>query len=258
MEFNLENGYMSFDSGSYQWRTHIQAILIRDNSQIAFLSANCRAERVYDSATKNQEIIGKRFAEISLIKSWAGDFVIRSGAAVSHPFHKKMTALMHKSLYRGTITTRSEKIEITKISFADMLLRLRNGLIDSPYYMSVTYTLQSHTYEIICRCPYINFSNATETSGAFIQPISGYVLVEDLNTFYIAYIVLYINESGVQSAEIVKRIPVDILSLKQAVGGRFFRFFLSIFTPLKFLFMTDEFAETKNIHADVKFFQYNA
>lgn len=250
---DLMNGSMTMGLNiDNAWKTYIEAALFSDKEK-AFLSTNCRVEHIRESG----DLIGRRFAEFSVISTSNKDWIIRSGAGIWHPFHRKICERIH---YQETLIGTEvfcKDVDVIIMTFEKLYEYLTDRKNDNHLYMKIAYVYNEEYFEIICPCRYTNYANSTlhkENGKKYIQPISGYVLFKHDNKYYHAYVVAYVDDSGTRNCEVVLRVPSYLIDLKRKVGGVSISILSKIFRPFKRLLITDEFSHVIKLDAEVSFF----
>lgn len=226
-------------------------MLVKNDKDKAFLATNCRAEEV----TNDGNIFGGKFADVSIVKGFDEDHVIRDGVGIYHPFRRLQMEKLHYHKYEGGVRVVGKDRNIKIWDVKDVLQALQNGCEGNYFYWSIKYSNNGNKYELTTLCRYINFSRAGTAAG-YIQPISGYTIYNDGKRFYISYVVANITMDGKVNAEILNRVPVYMFDTKRAISGRSVKLLGALFSPLKSWFMTDEFCESIKIDADICIFTY--
>jgi hypothetical protein len=258
-KLDLKNGYLQMGWQKHEsqpniWQTFIECMLIRNGTDKAFLATNCRAE----SVSGDGPIFGGRQTEVSIVKGWDKDYIIRAGAGIYYPFENELSEMAHYWQYDGGVNLVGEERPIKVWAVEDVLKVLREGCENNFFYWSIKYDYNGCNYELITLCKYINFP-AIQAKSEYIQPISGYVIFEDQDRFCIAYICAHISNAGKISVEILKRKPIYLFDTKVGIASRYIRLLRSVFAlvPFKQLFFTDEFSERIKIDdAEVAIFTY--
>lgn len=94
--FDLKNGYlqMGWECENTQgnlWQTFIESMLIKNGEENAFLATNCRAENIVSEG----KIFGGKLADVSVIKGWDKNLIIRAGPGLYHPFRPGQSKTFH-------------------------------------------------------------------------------------------------------------------------------------------------------------------
>jgi len=226
-------------------------MLVKNDKEQAFLATNCRAENV----TSDGNIFDGKLADVSVVKGFNEDHIIRDGVGIYHPFRSRQMEKLHYQQYGGGIRVVGKDRNIKIWDVKDVLHALQNGCEDNYFYWSIKYSNNGNKYELITLCRYINFSR-TGAAEEYIQPISGRTMYNDGKRFYISYVVANITTDGKVNAEILNRVPVYIFDTKKAISGRSVKLLGALFSPLKKWFMTDEFCHRIKIDAEISFFTY--
>ncbi len=233
------------------WQTFIECILIKNNTEMAFLATNCRAENVVSEGP----IFGGKLADASVIKGWDKDIIIRAGVGIYHPFRIGLSEKVHYGEYNGGVKVILNKRPVKVWAVEEVTKTLQEGRENNFFYWSIKYTNNGDNYELITLCKYINFSPIQSNNG-YIQVISGYVISEDCERFFISYVCANITNEDKVNAEILKRTPIYIFDAKLGFCGRGTQLLGSMFLPLKWLFLTDEFCESTKVDAEIAIFTY--
>ena len=233
------------------WQTFIESMLIKNGEENAFLATNCRAENIVSEG----KIFGGKLADVSVIKGWDKNLIIRAGPGLYHPFRPGQSKTFHCAKFEYGVKVVGNETKIRKWSFDEVYRELQEGILGNDLFWKVKYKYHGDDYEIISSLRYINFSRSA-SQQKYIQPISGYVLFEDSEIFFIACLAANILPSGKVNAEILKRIPINLFDTKEFIGGLSIRLLRILSIPLKWLFLTDEFADSVKIDATVEFFTY--
>jgi hypothetical protein len=255
-KLDLKNGYLQMgwqDQGRQTniWQTFIECMLIRNETDKAFLATNCRAESVSDEIP----IFGGRQADVSIVKGWDENHIIRAGAGIYYPFRSYLSETAHYWEYNGGVKVVGKERPVKVWTVEEVLKVLREGYDNNFFYWSIKYDYNGYSYELITLCKYINFPANQEDSG-YIQPISGYVLFEDQDTFFIAYVSAHIKSDRKISVEILKRKPIYLFDTKVDRVSYYTRLLRFALAPLKQLFLIDEFSERIKLSAEVSIFTY--
>jgi len=261
--FDLENSYMVMGGeAANNWQTGLECVLtkvIGDNDkQISWLSHECRAETISPNIFNP---IGNY--EFVVLKGWNEDICIRSGS-YNYGFNP-----IRNFLGKAAETTYETRGEATKVfcqtrkartlSFEESLEFLHNKDKEktNKIYMLIEYEIGSCKYELYAPCKYINYPSSL-MGEKYLQPITGYVIFEDNNKFYMSYVAAHLREDGTKSVEFRVREMTTFINTK-AKGSRLFPIFkLLDFIFLRFFFVTDDFTKIKRmLNAKCTLFIYN-
>ena len=132
------------------------------------------------------------------ISTWSGNYIFGNGSSL----RKKSP----KFQMRGTNNqhfVNCEEVNAKGISFDEVLRNLQS---DCSYgfrrlYTELTYTHLGVTYRLYTPCRYLNFPNPELEKKKYLQPISGYVLLEEEEQFYLAYVVSHIADGETKSIQ---------------------------------------------------------
>ena len=211
---DLQDGYIILnDDGSNRWWTGIQCVLARrthgdGDEQRAYLSHECRAESVTEdpfSHTGDYEYVG--------ITTWSGNYAIRSGHKLlgSDPSKPDGAAPSYETIDMPMRVSTADR-DVRPAPFDEVLQMLRSDF-EGGYrtmHMAITYRQQNHDYTLYVPCRYINFPHPNETTKNYLQPISGYVVYERDERFFIAYVVCHIADGLVKSLQFKLRERVTL------------------------------------------------
>jgi hypothetical protein len=269
---DLAGGFIvnGFDKAN-RWQTFIEAALCRRDAdgetRWAYLSTPCRAEFVTE-----QRIFGERYAEVVRAHTWDGTFTMRSGAALYrlNPWRNRRpgaipagaaASRLHYSPSEARDLVNCDAVTATEVAYADLLASLQGPVDgrDNRLYFQVAWREGERAYDLFAPCRYINFPNPeTAPDESYVQPISGYVLVESEGLFRVAYVSAHVTPAGTRRAEICTRQPISYLETKKRTVRPSLMPALRLLDRLIFgrLFITDEFCGIRSIAADCRFYRY--
>ena len=261
---DIKNGFIvnGYESAN-RWQTFIESCLIKvedGEESTSYLSTKCRAEYV-----SSQEIFAAPYYEYSLAHTWNGPIVMRSGAAV---YRRKPSGFLRYGASDVACEIRAPTVSVKPIEFDDLLGKLRSDKDhrDNFIYMQVEWAIGGILYKLICPCGYLNFPHPNQVDERYLQPISGDVLVENENRFYLAYVSSHVTASGAERTELILKDRVSLFRLKLWASDhessrplvRFARWSLNLVTsPFAFFLTTDEFCRVIAIDAKCTFFTYS-
>ncbi len=250
-----------------RWQTFIEAALCRRDadgeSRWAYLSTPCRAEFVAE-----QRIFGERYAEVIRAHTWDGTYTLRSGAALyrMNPLRNRRpdggpASRLHYSHSEPRDLVKCDTVAATEIAYGDLLASLQGSVEgrDNRIYFCITWQDGPISYDLYAPCRYINFPNpeiAAEES--YLQPISGYVIVESDGCFRVAYISVLVTPDGISRTEICSRQPISYLETKKQTVRPSLMPFLRLLDRMIFgrLFITDEFCGIRSVSAECRFYRH--
>ena len=255
---DLENGFIinGYDIPN-RWRTNVECVLERRGEgrdrQFSYLSNECRAESV--SGT----IFDGRLYESCVLTTWDGIFNLRHGS-YTHGFNpaKNATRRMPESPYEDSgLTTfvRCAERPVHLLSFEEAFAFFCDGPSNN-IYMRVDYELGGFEYSLYAPCRYTNYPNVDLISERYLQPISGYVIVELDDRFYMAYVAAHVKEDVTEATEFICRDRLSFVQTKPKTGSVFWLFSLLDKVLLKRVFVTDEFHRVLRVDGDCTFFTY--
>ena len=201
---DLENGFMILNHNTAnRWQTNIEAVLVKeagaknrdgsdDQDQYSYLSHECRSENVGEDPFDHADAL---YVGIS---TWSGNLVFGSGSSIwrkSPKFQMRGTNNQH--------VVNCEEVNAKFVSFDEVLRNLQS---DCSYgfrrlYTELIYTHLGVTYRLYTPCRYLNFPNPELEKKKYLQPISGYVLLEEEEQFYLAYVVAHIADGETKSIQ---------------------------------------------------------
>ena len=198
---DLENGYMVMGyNQANRWQTNIESVLAKKDSngdsQYAYMSHECRGEDV------SPNIFGSRNYEFLVIKTWKGNYNLRSGSYNFgfNPFQNfaKRSPLTVYEKTEAEVVVRCDNREASYLSVDETLDMLQHETPNknNKLYMEVSYFLNGSNYIVYAPCRYTNFPNPNNNDGKYIQPISGYILFEDEERFHTSYLAIHVTDQG--------------------------------------------------------------
>lgn len=211
---DLKEGYIILnDDESNRWWTGIECVLAKQShgsaaQQRAYLSHECRAELVNEDPFGHPgeyEYVG--------MATWMGNYAFRSG-------HQLVGS--DRTDPGGTAPT-CEKIdmpmrvegvdrEVEPLAFTEVVEMLRSDFKNGYklMHMAITYRQGEHDYTLYAPCRYINFPNPNKPDVKYLQPISGYVIYEKGERFFIAYVVCHIADGHVKALQFKVREAITL------------------------------------------------
>ena len=213
---DLHSGFMMMGyDGSNRWQTAVECVLARRvpgqaEEQYAYLSHECRAERVCDDPFGHPgeyEYVG--------ISTWAGNYAMRSGPALagvrSAPRPGDDVKDFSYEQIAGKTAVFCDRNEAQRLSFEQVKHLLQTDFEDGyrKLYVAVSFRQGANEYTLYAPARYINFPHPTETDRSYLQPISGYVLYEKDERFFTAYVVAYIEEGQTRGLQFKVRDTVS-------------------------------------------------
>jgi hypothetical protein len=193
-----------------RWQSFIESCLIKTENgsdKHAFLATPCRGEHV-----SSQSIFSPDYYEYAVAYTWDGPIQIKTGAGLHHSFLKRIRSY-GPARNNGSVETRN--VSVKRHDFDNILAVLQSQETkDNFIYMQVEWTANGCSYKLICPCRYINFSHV-KNDKPYIQPISGNVLVEIDNRFYLAYVSVHVTEHGTERTELNLKEHVSLFNLKR-------------------------------------------
>ena len=252
---DLENGYMVIGAGridgNNRWQTSVECILARINGhnekQYAWLSHECRSESV------SPDIFDYQNYEFVVVKGWNGTVNLRSGS-YNYGFNPirnylgKVPETTHEISDIGVeVYCKPRKAKVLGFDEALEFFQKEDESKSNKIYMLVEYETGSHKYELYAPCRYTNYPQSTK-NGKYFQPISGYVLFEDQERFYLSYVAAHIREDGTKAVEFRVREMTSFINTKNN-GSRLYPVFkLLDFLLLRFFLVMDDFTRIEKFH----------
>ena len=261
--FDLENGHLVIGSAqSNFWQTGVECVLARtigqDEKQYAWLSHECRAESV------SPDIFGShQNYEFVVIKAWNGHVCLRSGSSsygfnpIQYFLNKAPESTYTTSDGEG-VKTNCKMRKVRMLSFAEALDFFQKEDEDktNKIYMLIEYEIGSCKYELYAPCRYTNYPPSLRDEK-YLQPISGYVLFEDRDKFYMSYVAAHIREDETKSVEFRVREMTSFINTKNRDSRLYPIFKLLDFLFLRFFFVMDDFTRVERFHnAECTLFVY--
>ena len=262
---DLQDGFMvlNYDKNN-RWQTGIECVLERrkndEELERTYLSHECRAEAVNDdpfSHPGNHEFV--------CISTWTGNYILRSGSSL-YGFNPIKN--LRKKYYKKTYQRVNNKFfvscndrNVQYLTFDEVITFLQQNF-DSGYktlYMELTFRQFGCKYVLYAPCRYINFPNPNYKTRKYLQPISGYVVYEKHDKFFISYVVSHVADGFTKAIQFRIRDQVDFIETKNH-SSRMFRFF-HVLNKVFFsaFFVTDDFCRIAKINdkeIQCKFFCY--
>ena len=264
---DIKNGFIvnGYESAN-RWQTSIESCLIKvedGEESTAYLSTQCRAEYV-----SPQGIFSPSYYEYALAHTWHGPIVMRSGPAIYRLFQGKASESRRYAAVNMEREICAPKVLAQTIEFDDLLDKLQsdNNHRDNFIYMQVEWIIGDVSYKLICPCRYTNFPHPKQNDERYIQPISGNVLVENENRFYLAYVSTHVRANGAERTELILKDRVSLFRLKHWTLYRrrtkpfvlLAHWFIRLVTvPFSLFFITDEYWRVLSLDAKCTFFTYN-
>lgn len=216
---DIQDGFMVLNHDrKNRWTTPIECLLVRkkdgENESRSYLGHECRAELVGEDPFSHP---GGNYEHVSLC-TWAGNYYIRSGFySLGFKLSRKHSRKYSKETYqkidfdfRVSCTDR----EVHYLPFEDLISLLQKDFIGGyrKIYMEITFQQSGFIYKVYTLCRYINFPNPEKEkvrnqkrhkyeNENYLQPISGYVLYEDNDHFYVAYVVAFVLDGVAKSVQ---------------------------------------------------------
>ena len=201
---DFENGFMMLNHNTANlWQTRVEAVLVKeaggdsrdssdDQDKYSYLSHECRAEDVSEDPFREGDYL---YVGVS---TYSGDCLFGNGSSLrrkSPKFQMRGTNNQH--------FVNCEEVNAKFISFDEVLRNLQS---DCSYgfrrlYTELIYTHLGVTYRLYTPCRYLNFPNPELEKKKYLQPISGYVLFEEEEQFYLAYVVAHIADGETKSIQ---------------------------------------------------------
>ena len=181
-----------------RWQTRIEAVLTRqvagreEDEQYSYLSHECRSEDVSEDPFQHED------SEYLGISTWDGNYILGAGSSLfrkNPKFYPRKTDNIH-------LVTCPPR-QATFLNFDDVLDSLqtdcKNGYTN--LYVKFEYQIGKSKYKIYTPCRYLNFPNPRKQLKRYLQPICGYVLFEQDDKFYLAYVVAYIEAGATKTIQ---------------------------------------------------------
>ena len=253
--FDLENSHIVIGSGHEdtinRWQTSVECVLSRTNShdekQYAWLSHECRSEHL------SPHIFDDEYYEFVVVKGWNGTVYLRGGS-YNYGFNPIKNFLgeapqtTHENGDLGVEVYCKER-KARKLGFDEALefFQKEDENKTNKIYMAVEYEKGSHKYELLAPCRYTNYPHSSKNEK-YLQPISGYVLFEDQERFFLSYVAAHIRKDGTKSIEFRVREMTSFINTKNKRSRLYRVFKLLDFLFLRFFFVTDDFTRTEKVH----------
>jgi len=248
---DLETGFMILNHDrDNRWQTPIEAILSKtteDNrKEFAYLSHECRSENVDEDpfAHEDSEFLG--------ISTWSGNYLMGSGSSLFKQNPKFMTRKT-KASYFVSCEPRTANF----IDFDNVLSFLQTdcAINYKPLHMELSFNSSGTRYKLYSRCRYLNFPNPNLTNQRYLQPISGYVLYEEAETFYLAYVVCYMRSGLTKTIQFRLSEQIDYFKTINHPGAML-RSFLRCIPPLLYTRGFRRVAKFTSPEVECRFFVY--
>ncbi len=234
------------------WQTPVECALAktdrRNETQVAWLSHECRAEDISHSIFE-----GQRIYEAVAVKGWDQTIFLRSG---SYNYSLNPARPDQLTYERGAleIQINCEPRTARNIDFAETLALFQNGG-GNKIYMLIEYEKDSCRYRLYAPCRCVNYP-APDSGERYLQPISGYVLFDDAAKISVGYVAAHVREDET-SVEYCLREKISYINTKQKRSRLYRLFSLFDFLILRFFFVTDEFTRVEKLpSARCTFFVY--
>ena len=209
---DLESGFMILNHDTpNRWQTRIESVLVRKGSdhgsEYSYLSHECRSENV------GEDPFGHADALFVGISTWAGNFFLGSGSSLLRK-NKKFNPRETQNKFLVSCASRSIKY----LDFDDVLTYLQRDCDFNyePIYTEIEFCINDHCYIVYTPCRYLNFPSSLESSERYLQPISGYILVESQERFFLGYVVSHIVDGETKTVQF--RV-IDQLNYFDTIGG---------------------------------------
>ena len=251
---DLQNGFMILNyNRPNRWQTEIECVLDRQKDDMevkrAYLSHECRAEVVHEdpfSHPGNHEGVG--------ISTWTGNYTLRSGPSVFglNPFKniKKEgpVAAYTKKDSEPLISCVDRKVQYLRFEETIELLQSDFDGIYKKLYMELSYCQSGYDYKLYAPCRYLNFPNPESEGRKYLQPISGYVLYEKNNQFYISYVVSHVTDGITKSIQFKVRDKISFIEAKFH-NHKYFKLFRMLDKYVfSAFFLTHDFYRTEKVN----------
>lgn len=200
-------------------------------------------------------------SEVAAIDTWNGRFMLRAGAGL-YPALRWRTD-DGDGLHCGPGPAGSvhcDDVAVRILSFDAVLDELAAPPTgrNNRFFVRFSWRAGEFAYDLYAPCRYLNFRNFNRSSGLrYLQPITGYVLLEEDERFFIGYAAAYIEEGRVLRTELIARRRASYFALKQGIGGPLSLAAMRLLDGLfGGFFSTDEFVAPKPIDAECEFYRY--
>jgi hypothetical protein len=213
---DLENGFiiLNYDTDN-RWVTRVEASLKRERpggvSEYAYLSHECRAENV------GEDPFGHGDAFFLGISTWSGNFLMGGGSSIL----KKSPKYQTRRTERRYLVSCEDRA-VRPLTFDEVLSNVqddcRRGY--NQIFSEVSYTYLGARYSICTPCRYLNFPPRELEGKGYLQPISGHVLFEEEERFYLAYVVAYVEEGVTKSIQFRVVEQTDVFRTVPGLGRR--------------------------------------
>ena len=251
---DLANGYIILGPQlPNAWRTGVECVLERrdgETSRRAYLSHECRAEAVGD------RIFNDAYYEFCVAETWLGPIAIRGGAYNYgyRSYRAKFPETIHQQCSFTTKIFCSER-NIRILSFSEALNYVRSGP-DNHIYVRLDYKLKGSEYTCWAPCRYTNFPSEGVNKAPYLQPISGQVLFETEDRFYLAYLATNVDEFGTRACEFICRAPTRYFDIKQKTTFLHKIVFRLLGSTIGRLLWTDEYCFRQPVEGLTTFYVY--
>ena len=250
---DLQDGFMVLNEDKNNcWQTGIECVLVRlkndEEEERAYLSHECRAEQVSDDPfghCGNYEFVG--------ISTWTGNYTFRSGSSLFsfNPiknFRKKIPEGCYQRTDNKYFISCNDR-NIQYLDFDEVITFLQQKF-QSGYkklYMELKFCQFGYKYVLYAPCRYINFPNPNDKIRKYLQPISGYVLYEKHDKFFISYVVSHVANGLTKAIQFKIRDRVDFIETKS--NFKMFKLF-KVLNKVLFsaFFVTHDFCRTDKIN----------
>jgi len=250
---DLQDGFMVLsDDTDTPWQTGIECVLVRrrneEEEERAYLSHECRAEAVGDdpfSHPGNYEFVG--------ISTWIGNYILRSGPSLfSFNPIKNFRKKIPEGCYQRTdnkyfISCNDRNIQYLDFDEVITFLQQKSQSGYKKLYMELKFRKFGYNYVLYAPCRYINFPNQNYKIRKYLQPISGYVLYEKHDKFFISYVVSHVANGLTKAIQFKIRDRVDFIETKS--NFKMFKLF-KVLNKVLFsaFFVTHDFCRTDKIN----------
>ncbi len=194
----LENGFVILNHDTdNRWVTRVEASLKRSRRdgtyEFSYLSHECISENV------GADPFGHEDPDLFVgMSTWSGNYLMGAGNSI---LRKNPKYEMRKTEKRYLVSCKERLV--CPYSFDDVFSNAREDCRQgfSQIFSELSYTSNGTKYSVYTPCRYLNFPPKWAKGRRYLQPISGHVLFEEKERFYLAYVVAYIEEGVTKSIQ---------------------------------------------------------
>jgi len=239
-----------------RWYADVESVLIDyDNNDVALLTKNCVTQNVH----AGKKIFDGKCSTIRIIATTSGNFTLRVGSGIIHPFRSVLSDKIRYSAYSSPVKVFYKIARWEPMSFSEVLEHVQyEKNLNDDLFMAFDYEYDRRRYRVLTKCRYLNFPNPqhTEHRNKYLQPICGDVVVKIGAHFRIAYIASRTFEDSVERTEIISNERVDYFFAKRGfLSDRGRKLMSFLFYPLGKIFKVDEYCLRTEVDADISFFR---